>query len=113
MLYITDVCHKPVKKFLYLETSIIVNTVDTGADRFLVLGSSGELGRRVIYTRNTSAYLVDNPQSWVNGKNKLGSTLLYYLLFQIENLENWIRCIFHQPIQSTLIINPPCPAKLS
>lgn len=95
-----DIRHKPIKKFLYVETSIIVHPIDTVVDRFLVIGSSRELGGNVTYTQNTSAHLVCNSQTWVNGKNKLGSILLYCLLFQIQNLENLVRCIFDQLIQS-------------
>ena len=65
MLHIGDICHKSIKKLyvesLYVEASVIVNTVGIVADRFLAGESSGKL-RRVIYTQNISACLVDNPR---------------------------------------------------
>ena len=66
MLHIGDICHKSIKKLyveaLYVEASVIVDTVGIVADRFLAGESSGKLGRSVIYTQNISAYLVDNPR---------------------------------------------------
>lgn len=59
MLHMWDICYKSIKK-LYVEASVIVDTVGIVADRFLAGESSGKLGRRVIYTQNISAYLVDN-----------------------------------------------------
>ena len=47
---------------MYVEASVIVDTVGIVADRFLAGESSGKLGRRVIYTQNISGYLVDNPR---------------------------------------------------
>ena len=66
MLHIGDICHKSIKKLyvegLYVEASVIVNTVGIVTDRFLAGESSGKLRRRVIYTQNISACLVDNPR---------------------------------------------------
>ena len=61
MLHMWDICYKSIKK-LYVEASVIVDTVGIVADRFLAGESSGKLGRRVIYTQNISGYLVDNPR---------------------------------------------------
>ena len=60
---------------MYVETSVIVDTVSIVADRFLAGESSGKLGRRVIYTQNISGYLVDKSKTWVNGKNTLETGL--------------------------------------
>ena len=47
MLHIGDICHKSIKKLyvegLYVEASVIVNTVGIVTDRFLAGESSGKL----------------------------------------------------------------------